>query len=81
VQASAAAALQFCDFGVLAATTAFGKTVVGAKMIAARGVNTSVLVHRRELLNQWRERLRTFLSVEEGDIGTIAGTRSSARLK
>jgi superfamily II DNA or RNA helicase len=73
VQAAAAAALQFCDFGVLAATTAFGKTVVGAKMIAARGVNTLVLVHRRELLNQWRERLRTFLSVEEGDIGTIAG--------
>ena len=59
VQAGAAAALQFCDFGVLAATTAFGKTVVGAKMIAARGVNTLVLVHRRELLNQWRERLRT----------------------
>jgi superfamily II DNA or RNA helicase len=73
VQAAAAAALQSRDFGVLAATTAFGKTVVGAKLIAARGVNTLVLVHRRQLLNQWRERLRTFLSVEEGDIGTIAG--------
>src|SRR5262249_10049168 len=52
VQAAAAAALASHDFGVLAATTAFGKTVVGAKMIAARGVNTLVLVHRRQLLDQ-----------------------------
>jgi superfamily II DNA or RNA helicase len=72
-QASAVAALEPHDTGVLAATTAFGKTVVGAKMIAARGCNTLVLVHRRQLLDQWRERLRSFLSVGDGDIGTIGG--------
>ncbi len=72
-QAAAAAALEAHDTGVLAATTAFGKTVVGAKMIAARGCNTLILVHRRQLLDQWRERLQTFLSVLPGDIGTIGG--------
>ena len=41
------------DFGVLAATTAFGKTVVAAALIARRKVNTLILVHRRELLEQW----------------------------
>jgi len=74
-QAAAVAALEPHDCGVLAATTAFGKTVVGARMIAMRGVNTLVLVHRRQLVDQWRERLKSFLSVEEGDIGTIGGGR------
>lgn len=63
------------DFGVLAATTAFGKTVVAAAAIARRGCNTLILVHRRELLAQWVERLKTFLSVEPADIGTIGGGR------
>ncbi|MGC1986941.1 MAG: putative phosphothreonine lyase domain-containing protein, partial [Candidatus Cybelea sp.] len=37
--------------------------------------NTLILVHRRELLAQWVERLKTFLSVEAADIGTIGGGR------
>ena len=73
VQAAAVAGLEPHDFGVLAATTAFGKTVVGARMIAARGLNTLVLVHRRQLVDQWRERLKTFLSVDDADIGMIGG--------
>ena len=73
VQAAAVATIEPHDYGVLAATTAFGKTVVGARMIAARGVNTLVLVHRRQLADQWRERLRTFLSVQDSNIGTIGG--------
>ena len=73
IQATAVAAIEPHDYGVLAATTAFGKTVVGARMIAARGVNTLVLVHRRQLVDQWRERLQSFLSVKDGDIGTIGG--------
>lgn len=75
IQAAAVAEIEPHDTGVLAATTAFGKTVVGARMIAARGVNTLVLVHRRQLVDQWRERLRTFLSIEERDIGTIGGRK------
>jgi len=73
VQAAAVAAIEPHDYGVLAATTAFGKTVVGAKMIATRACNTLVLVHRQQLVDQWRERLQTFLSVSGNDIGTIGG--------
>ena len=51
------------DTGVLAATTAFGKTVVAAWLIAHRATNTLVLVHRQQLLDQWIERLATFLGV------------------
>jgi superfamily II DNA or RNA helicase len=64
------------DNGVLAATTAFGKTVVASALIAHRARNALVLVHRRELLNQWVERLGSFLQIDPKQIGTIgAGKR------
>jgi hypothetical protein len=61
------------DNGVLAATTAFGKTVVAAALIANRRRNTLILVHRQELLNQWVERLRSFLNLDPKQIGVIGG--------
>ena len=49
-QLAAFGALVTHENGVLAATTAFGKTVVAAALIAHRARNTLILVHRRELL-------------------------------
>ncbi len=63
------------ETGVLAATTAFGKTIVGTWLIAKRGVSTLVLVHRRQLLDQWVDRLSTFLGVPAKSIGRIGGGR------
>jgi len=74
-QAAAARAMLAHETGVLAATTAFGKTVVAASLIASRGVNTLVLVHRRQLMDQWVERLATFLDVPAKNIGRIGGGR------
>ena len=74
-QIEAADALLAHDDGVLAATTAFGKTVIAAHLIARRGVNTLVMVHRRQLLDQWRERLAMFLDLGAKDIGVISGAR------
>ncbi len=64
------------DAGVLCAPTAFGKTVTAAAMIARRGVNTLVLVHRTELLEQWKERLQALLDVGKGLVGTIGGGKA-----
>jgi len=74
-QKAAAAAMLAHDTGVLSATTAFGKTVIAAWLIAQRGVNTLILVHRRQLLEQWIERLSTFLNLPAKDIGRIGGGR------
>jgi superfamily II DNA or RNA helicase len=74
-QEVAAAALLRHDTGVLAATTAFGKTVVAAWLIAQRGVNTLVLVHRQQLLEQWIERLASFLGVPAKSVGRLGGGR------
>ncbi|WP_434006909.1 TOTE conflict system archaeo-eukaryotic primase domain-containing protein [Paenibacillus konkukensis] len=73
LQEGAARSMLSHDTGILSATTAFGKTVVAASIIASRQVNTLVLVHRRELMDQWRERLSTFLNLEKKDIGIVGG--------
>ncbi len=75
-QESAVSGMLHHDTGVLCAPTAFGKTVTAAAMIARRGVNTLVLVHRTELLKQWQERLQAFLGVGKGVVGTIGGGKA-----
>jgi superfamily II DNA or RNA helicase len=72
-QQKAADALLEYDTGVLAASAAFGKTVVAAYLIAKRFVNTLILVHLKELLHQWIARLNSFLDVPLNDIGQIGG--------
>lgn len=76
-QRKAAEALSPYDIGVLSASTAFGKTVVAAYMIARRNVNTLVLVHRLQLVEQWRARLENFLGVPAKRIGVIGGGKRS----
>ena len=74
-QQKAGEAMLAHDFGVLSATTAFGKTVLAAWLIAQRGVNTLVLVHRQQLMEQWVERLSQFLGLNAKDIGRWGGGR------
>lgn len=61
------------DIGVLSASTAFGKTVIGAWLVAQRKVSTLVIVHRRQLMDQWVESLATFLEIDKKDIGRVGG--------
>ncbi|MFM7393811.1 MAG: TOTE conflict system archaeo-eukaryotic primase domain-containing protein, partial [Cyanobium sp.] len=75
-QEAAVEAMLRHDIGVLQAPTAFGKTVVAAAILARRGVNTLLLVHRAELLRQWQERLHTFLDVAPEAIGCIGGGKA-----
>jgi len=77
LQERAARAILAHDCGVLHGPTAFGKTVVAAWVIAARAVNTLVLVHRRQLMDQWRERLAAFLGLEADGVGLIGGGRDN----
>lgn len=64
-QKPAAEAMLGHEIGVLSATAAFGKTVIGAYLIASRKVNALVLVHTNQLLGQWKTRLGTFLHIDE----------------
>ena len=72
-QHTAAKAMLAQDTGVLSATTSFGKTVLAAWLISQRRVNTLVLVHRKQLMEQWVARLSTFLDIPIKSIGRIGG--------
>jgi len=72
-QEKAGAEMLAHDCGVLSATTAFGKTVLAAWLIAQRGVNTLILVHRQQLMEQWVERLGQFLGLKAAEIGRWGG--------
>jgi superfamily II DNA or RNA helicase len=74
-QEIASAVLLRHETGVLAATTAFGKTVAAAAVIAARKTSTLVLVHRRQLMDQWAARLQSFLGLPKDAVGQIGGGR------
>jgi superfamily II DNA or RNA helicase len=77
-QLVAAEAMLKADTGVLSATTGFGKTVIAAYLIAKRKVNALVLVHRRQLLDQWIAHLINFLGLTPQEIGQIGGGRQKA---
>ena len=61
------------DFATLPAPTGSGKTVIGLAMIAARRQPALVIVHTKELLDQWIERIETFLGIPRSEIGVIGG--------
>ena len=70
-QQSAVKAMSKHDAGILHAPTAFGKTVTAIGMITKRKANTLILVHSRQLLDQWKERLKAFLP--DTEVGIIGG--------
>ena len=58
-------------FKVLQAPTGSGKTVMALSIIAKRRQPALVIVHTKELLNQWLERIETFLEIPKEQIGII----------
>ena len=64
------------DIGTLSATTAFGKTVIALYILAKRQTNTLIIVHRRQLLDQWLERIEMFLNLTKKQVGKIGGGKN-----
>jgi len=63
------------DFGLLHAPTGAGKTVVALAAIAVRRQPALIVVHTRELLDQWVQRAETFLGLSRDEIGIVGGGR------
>lgn len=76
VQQAAARVMLRHDLGVFVAPPGSGKTLVGAYLVATRGVSTLVLVHRKPLLDQWVAQLAVFLGVDPASIGRIGGGKN-----
>lgn len=59
--------------GIIKADTGFGKTVLATALISEIGLKTLIIVPTSHLMNQWRERLKTFSDLRDDDIGIIKG--------
>lgn len=59
------------DFGVIVAPPGSGKTVIALKIIADKKQPALIIVHRKQLLDQWVERIESFLKIPKNDIGKI----------
>ena len=57
------------SFGVVEAGTGSGKTIMALALVAARRQPTLIVVHTKELLYQWQERVHEFLGCPVGLIG------------
>lgn len=53
------------ETGILHAATAFGKTAVGSYLVAAKKVSALIIVHNREILQNWVQDLGKFLLISE----------------
>lgn len=59
------------DFGVIVAPPGSGKTIMGLKIIADKKQPALIVVHRKQLLEQWQERIQAFLGIPKHEIGII----------
>ena len=64
------------DFGVIVAPPGSGKTIVGLKIISDRSQPALIIVHRKQLVEQWLERIETFLGIPKHEIGRIGQGKS-----
>lgn len=59
------------DFGVIVAPPGSGKTIMGLKIIVEKKQPALIVVHRKQLLEQWQERIQAFLGIPKHEIGII----------
>lgn len=65
------------DFGVIVSPPGTGKTIISLSLIAKRQQPTLIIVHRKQLLDQWIERIQTFLKIPSHQIGKIAAGKKT----
>lgn len=59
------------DLGVIVAPPGSGKTIVALKIIAEKKQLALIVTHRKQIADQWIERIETFLGIPKNEIGKI----------
>lgn len=65
------------DFGVVVSPPGSGKTVIGLEIISEKRQPALILVHRKQLFDQWIQRIQDFLKIPKKDIGQIGNQKHS----
>ena len=63
------------DFGVIVSPPGSGKTIIGLEIIAEKRQPALIIVHRKQLFDQWAERIQDFLKIPKKDIGQIGNQK------
>ena len=63
------------NFGVIVSPPGSGKTVIGLEIIAEKRQPALIIVHRKQLFDQWVERIQDFLKIPKKDIGQIGNQK------
>lgn len=63
--------------GILIAPAGSGKTIMGLAIIAEKQQSAIVLTHRRQIYDQWLERIEHGLGIAKKHIGQICGTKKN----
>ncbi len=69
------------DLGVIVAPPGSGKTIVALKIISEKQQPSLIIVHRKQLVDQWSERIETFLGIPKTEIGKIGQGKSKVGQK
>jgi len=64
------------DFGVIVSPPGSGKTVIGLEIIAEKCQPALIIVHRKQLFDQWVERIQDFLKISKKEIGQIGNQKN-----
>lgn len=70
---------EICDIdsGVIVAPSGSGKTIIGLELVTRKSQPALILVHRKQLMDQWVERIQSFLGIPKAHIGRISGIKKS----
>jgi hypothetical protein len=63
------------DFGVIVSPPGSGKTIIGLEIIAQKSQPALIVVHRKQLFDQWIERIQSFLKISKREIGQIGNQK------
>lgn len=63
------------DFGVIVSPPGSGKTLIGLEIIAEKKQPALIIVHRKQLFDQWIERIQNFLKIPKKDIGQFGSQK------
>ena len=63
------------DQGIIVAPSGSGKTIIGLELVARRKLPALILVHRKQIFDQWVDRIQDFLGIPKSQIGQYSGTK------
>lgn len=78
-QSQAINAFKDKDFGILVAPPGSGKTIMGLALIANKEQPALILTHRKQIYNQWVERIEHFLQIKKKNIGQFVAIKKSIK--